>query len=88
MAQGSGASLSDLLTQAKITNRLLAAQLKANTKQNELIVLLVGTGATHAEIADVLDTTPGTVSVALNRHRKKKNQGTRTDGLTPETKSV
>lgn len=65
------ADFGQLLTQAKITNRLLAAQLKDRMKQNELIILLASTGATHAEIADVLDTTAGTVKVALQRSRKK-----------------
>jgi DNA-binding CsgD family transcriptional regulator len=40
-------------------------------QQNELIALLAGTGATHQEIADVLDTTPGTVGTTLNRLRRK-----------------
>ena len=39
--------------------------------QNELIALLVGTGATHQEIADVLDTTAGTVGTTISRLRKK-----------------
>jgi DNA-binding CsgD family transcriptional regulator len=58
-------------TQLKITNRLLAASLKDRMKQNELIGLLASTGASHQEIADVLDTTAPTVAVTLNRMRKK-----------------
>lgn len=61
----------DLHTQLKITNRLLAAQLKGTMKQNQLIALLATTGASSKEIAAVLDTTAATVSVAL--HRNKKN---------------
>lgn len=65
----------ELHTQMKITNRLLAAQLKSSMKQNELIALLATTGASNKEIADVLDTTAGTVGVALQRQKKEsKNQ--------------
>ncbi len=67
MAKASSASLDDLVTQARITNRLLAAQLKAQMSQKELVKLLSSTGATDKEIADVLDTTPGTVSVTKQR---------------------
>jgi DNA-binding CsgD family transcriptional regulator len=63
--------LADLHMQMKITNRLLAAGLRERMKQNELIQLLAGTGATQQEMADVLDTTPATVSVTLQRFRKK-----------------
>jgi DNA-binding CsgD family transcriptional regulator len=62
----------DLHTQLKITNRLLVAQLKNTMRQNELIALLMTTGATPKEIADVLDTTPATVQVTLQRHKKKR----------------
>lgn len=65
------ASLDDLLTQAKITNRLLAARLRENMQQMDLVALLAGTGASHQEIAAVLDTTPATVATTLSRLRKK-----------------
>jgi len=61
----------ELHMQMKITNRLLAAGLKDRMKQNELIGLLASTGASHQEIADVLDTTPPTVAVTLQRLRNK-----------------
>jgi DNA-directed RNA polymerase specialized sigma24 family protein len=57
--------------QAKITNRLLAAQLKATTAQQDMVRLLSTTGATNQEIADVLDTTAATVATTLQRLRKK-----------------
>lgn len=66
------ADLNDLLTQMRITNRLLAAGLKVTMKQQDLIALLAGTGASAADIAGVLDTTPGTVAVAIHRTRAKK----------------
>ncbi|MGQ0553237.1 MAG: LuxR C-terminal-related transcriptional regulator [Planctomycetota bacterium] len=64
----------ELLTQLRISNRLLAAGLKSNMKQNQLIALLASTGATNKEIADVLDTTPATVSVAIQRMKKKSSE--------------
>ncbi len=68
---GKSVGIEDLLTQAKITNRLLAAQLRATWAQKDLVRLLMTTGATDREIADVLDTTPATVSVTKQRLKKK-----------------
>ena len=62
----------ELHTQLKITNRLLVAQLKNTMRQNELIALLTTTGASHKEVADVLNTTPATVQVTLQREKKKR----------------
>lgn len=63
--------LGDLHTQMRITNRLLAAQLKPVTGQQEMVRLLSTTGASNAEIADVLDTTPATVATTIQRLRKR-----------------
>lgn len=63
-----------LHTQLKITNRLLAAQLKSTLKQNQLIALLATTGASPQEIADVLDTTAATVRTALQRQKQKTDE--------------
>jgi DNA-directed RNA polymerase specialized sigma24 family protein len=60
-----------MLTQMRITNRLLYAQLRRQMKQNEVIALLETTGASLREIADVIDTTPATVQTTLARLRKK-----------------
>ncbi len=57
MAKGGEATLDDLLKQAKTTNRLLAAQLKSQMSQMDLVKLLTTSGLTAREIADVLDTT-------------------------------
>jgi DNA-binding CsgD family transcriptional regulator len=65
------ATMDDLLKQAKTTNRLLAAQLKSQMSQMQLVKLLATTGLTAKEIADVLDTTPATVAVTLQRLRQK-----------------
>lgn len=70
MARGE-AGIPELVMQAKITNRLLAAQLRATTAQQDMVRLLSTTGASNQEIADVLDTTAATVATTLQRLRKK-----------------
>lgn len=62
----------DIHTQLKILNRLTIAQLRNTMRQNELIVLLSTTGASAREVADVLNTTPATVQVTLQREKKKR----------------
>ena len=64
----------DLLIQMKITNKLLAAQLRSQMKQQELIALLGTTGATTREIAEIVNTTPATVANALVRLKKQSNR--------------
>ncbi len=71
MARALKATLDDLLIQMRITNRLLAAQLKSSMQQNQLIALLASTGATNSEIAAVIDTTPATVATTLQRIKKR-----------------
>lgn len=71
MGKSGSATMDDLLKQAKTTNRLLAAQLKSQMSQMELVKLLATTGLTAREIADVLDTTAATVAVTLQRLRQK-----------------
>jgi DNA-binding CsgD family transcriptional regulator len=71
MAKLGSATMDDLLKQAKTTNRLLAAQLKSQMSQMELVKLLATTGLTAREIADILDTTAATVAVTLQRLRQK-----------------
>lgn len=61
----------ELHTQLRIISRLLAAQLKATTGQQEMVRLLVTTGASNGEIADVLDTTAATVATTIQRLRKR-----------------
>jgi DNA-binding CsgD family transcriptional regulator len=62
----------ELHTQHRITNRLLAAQLRTSMSQQDMVKLLWSTGATSGEIADVLDTTAATVRTALQRLKKKQ----------------
>jgi DNA-binding CsgD family transcriptional regulator len=71
MAKLGSATMDDLLKQAKTTNRLLAAQLKSQMSQMELVKLLATTGLTAREIADVLNTSAPTVAVTLQRLRHK-----------------
>jgi CRP-like cAMP-binding protein len=78
MSERRGVSLEDLLVQQRMTNRLLVALMqrasasKFNVKG--LVEVLADTGATVAEIADAIGTTPGTVGVTLNRRKKTKVQ--------------
>ena len=65
------ATMDDLLKQAKTTNRLLAAQLKSQMSQMQLVKLLATIGLTAKEIGEILDTTPATVAVTLQRLRQK-----------------
>lgn len=62
--------LADLAAQARITNRLLAAQLKSSMKQNDLVELLSTTGASVKDIALILGTSPATVATTRLRLRK------------------
>jgi DNA-binding CsgD family transcriptional regulator len=75
MAKALSATMDDLLKQAKTTNRLLAAQLKNQMTQMDLVKLLSTTDLTAKEIADVLDTTGNTVGVTLQRLRNKATAG-------------
>ena len=63
----------EVLTQLKIANRLLAAQLRrrgdAPLTQQDIVKLLSTTGATTQQIADVLDTSSNTVRKAQIRLR-------------------
>jgi DNA-binding CsgD family transcriptional regulator len=72
MPRNPSATIDDLLKQAKTTNRLLAAQLKSQMNQTELVKLLATTGLTAREVAEILNTTPATVAVTLQRLKGKK----------------
>jgi DNA-binding CsgD family transcriptional regulator len=76
------AGFPELLTQARITNRLLAAQLRETMSQQDLVRLLIGTGASNQDIADVLNTTSATVATTLQRLRRKTEAKTG-DGAPP-----
>jgi len=74
MAKDGPATLNDLLKQAKTTNRLLAAQLKAQMTQMDVIRLLSDAGLTAREIGNILGTSAATVAVTQQRLRKKKKK--------------
>lgn len=61
----------ELHIQLRIISRLLAAQLRQNLSQQDMVRLLASTDATNSEIADVLDTTPATINATLQRLKKK-----------------
>lgn len=63
-------TLSDVVAQLRISNRLAAAQLRDRLTQSQLIQLLGTTGASHHEIGAILGTSAATVSNALVRSRK------------------
>jgi DNA-binding CsgD family transcriptional regulator len=76
------AELGDLLTQLKIANRLALIQLRKDTTQQELIRILSTTGATPAEIAELLNTTTPTVVTALSRLKRKARPSSTADSTT------
>jgi DNA-binding CsgD family transcriptional regulator len=76
MPKDGPATIDDLLKQAKTTNRLLAAQLKTQMSQMELIALLTGSGLTTREVGEILGTSAATVAVTQQRLRAKKNKRT------------
>jgi DNA-directed RNA polymerase specialized sigma24 family protein len=62
-----------LLTQAKMTNAFLAAQLSLHMTQQSIVGLLRGVGASPQQIAEVLGTSYASVSVSLSRIRKQSD---------------
>jgi DNA-binding CsgD family transcriptional regulator len=77
------AGFPELITQARITNRLLAAQLRETMSQQDLVRLLLGTGASNQDIADVLNTTAATIATTALRLRKKTQGKTKEDDVPP-----
>ncbi len=74
MAHDGPATIDDLLKQAKTTNRLLAAQLKAQMSQMDVISLLSDSGLSARDIAEILGTSAATVAVTQQRLRKKQKK--------------
>jgi DNA-binding NarL/FixJ family response regulator len=68
-------ALQRISDQLKQLTRLVAISVSADKKQREQILALARAGLDRHEIAEILGTTPGTVSVELSvskRERKKK----------------
>ncbi|MCG3123986.1 MAG: hypothetical protein GIKADHBN_02425 [Phycisphaerales bacterium] len=74
MAKDTSVTMADLHVQMKITNKLIAAQLKDKLQQKDLVCLLMNTGASDQDIADVLGTTASTVAVTKGRLRKEQSK--------------
>jgi len=70
--RNSDIGFAELHTQLRIISRLIAAQLKPTMGQQDLVRLLWSTGASNAEIGDVLDTTPATVATTIQRLKKRQ----------------
>ena len=66
--------LEDVLTQQRITNRLLAQLLRRKAgeamTQQEIVKLLASSGATTQQVAEILDTSANTVRKAQLRLAK------------------
>ena len=78
-----GSGFPELITQSRITNRLLAAQLRETMSQQDLVRLLLGTGASNQDIADVLNTTAATVATTVQRLKKKTQGKAKEDDVPP-----
>jgi DNA-binding CsgD family transcriptional regulator len=63
--------LMQLAAEVKRTNRLLALLLTKGERQKSAIATLKSAGFAPKEIAAILGTTPGTVSVALSNMKRK-----------------
>lgn len=61
----------DILKSLKTIIKLLTISSMKEESQKKKILLLDNTGFSPREIADLLDTTPNTVSVALHNMKKK-----------------
>jgi DNA-binding CsgD family transcriptional regulator len=65
----------EILQELRRISKLLALTITRELKQKEKIELLASIGFQPKEIADLIGTTPGTVSVALVDIRKKAQTG-------------
>lgn len=68
------ALLKEIIDRLDKVIRLLAMSVTLDKKQNEQIKFLSNSGLKPKEIADLLGTTPNTVSVALAHIRKKSRR--------------
>jgi CRP-like cAMP-binding protein len=68
---------SALETELKTVRRLLALSLIDGKKNREQIALLAAAGIDRHEIAELVGTTAGTVSVEISNLKKRKSEGSR-----------
>lgn len=66
--------LSTISNQLAQLTRLVALSVTVDMKQRDKILLLARAGLGRHEIAEILGTTPGTVSVELSMIKKGKKQ--------------
>jgi DNA-binding NarL/FixJ family response regulator len=66
-----------LETELRIVRRLLALSLIEGKKQREQIALLATAGMDRHEIAELVGTTAGTVSVEISNLKKRKSEESR-----------
>jgi CRP-like cAMP-binding protein len=64
-------------TELRIIRRLLALVLIDGKKNREQIALLAATGMDRHEIAELVGTTAGTVSVEISNLKRRKSEGSR-----------
>jgi CRP-like cAMP-binding protein len=62
-------------TELKVIRRLLALSLIDGKKNREQIALLAAAGMDRHEIAELVGTTAGTVSVEISNLKKRKSEG-------------
>lgn len=67
--------MSDVVARLDSLIRLVAVGVCGDRSQKDKITLLGGAGLTPKTIADILGTTPNTVSVALSISRKEQKKG-------------
>lgn len=76
MAKERSIDFGDLHTQLKIISKLLAAQAKERLQQQDLVRILMTTGASDQELADVLGTTAATVAATKVRLKRRAKAST------------
>lgn len=62
----------EILSEIKKLNKLLVLILMKDFKQNEKILFLNSSGFSPKEIAEIIGTTSNTISVTLNKLKKRR----------------
>jgi hypothetical protein len=65
----------EILNEQRKTNKLLAILITRDLSRKEQILLLNQVGFKPADIANLIGTTPNTVSVAIAQNKKGKSSG-------------
>lgn len=67
-----GIGFEEAISQQRMTNRLLVALLLGSKSQGDIGEMLMATGASPAEVASVIGTTPATISAEKSRRNKAR----------------